>query len=171
LTGKIQAMMADPALKGTVVWLLLTARIDLLSEDLLRRGRAGDVIFAMTDPTGRDREEFIHWLLKPVCKTPDEAFLKQVDAETIGFSAADFASLRSDLKVEAEEHALTPEQILNVITNRIPADTTDFRRKQTLHALLKCSDRRLLPEPYEDLEAQRREWKKELAQLGRYPTL
>src|SRR5690606_37116540 len=33
LTGKIQAMMSDPKLRGKVVWLLMTARIERLSPD------------------------------------------------------------------------------------------------------------------------------------------
>jgi len=167
LTGKIQAMMADPALKGRVIWLLLTARINLLSEDLLRRGRAGDVIFALTDPDGQDRQDFINWVLKPVIEETGEILVERIEHETKGFSAADFASLRDDLKVEADGQTLSEEKIIEVIHNRIPADTTDFRRKQTLHALLKCTDRRLLPEDYEDIDAQREMWKKELAELER----
>lgn len=168
LTGKIQAMMADPTLKGKVVWLLLTARINLLSEDLLRRGRAGDVIFAMTDPQGQDLKDFIGWVLKPVCKQPDEQLLSQMADETSGYSAADFASMRDDLKTEADGKDLTPEQILNVVCNRIPSDIAEFRRAQTLHALVRCTDRRLLPDSYEDINAQRKAWKEELTLLERY---
>src|SRR5690606_29874921 len=63
LTGKIQAMMADPALRGRVMWLLLTARIDKLSPDIRRPGRAGDLILPVLDPEGMDRGEFIRWAL------------------------------------------------------------------------------------------------------------
>ena len=168
LTGKIQAMMADPTLKGNVVWLLLTARINLLSEDLLRRGRAGDVIFAMTDPQGQDLKDFIDWVLKPVFKQTDEQLLSQMVEETSGYSAADFASMRDDLKTEADGKDLTPEQILNVVCNRIPSDIAEFRRAQTLHALVRCTDRRLLPDSYEDINAQRKAWKEELSLLERY---
>lgn len=38
LTGKIQAMMSDPSLKGKVVWFLMTARVHLLSPDIRRPG-------------------------------------------------------------------------------------------------------------------------------------
>ena len=53
---KIQAMMSDPALKGRVFWLLMTARIHLLSPDLRRPGRAGDLIIPVLDPEG------VRWL-------------------------------------------------------------------------------------------------------------
>lgn len=167
LTGKIQAMMADPVLKGKVIWLLLTARIHLLSEDLLRKGRAGDIVFAMTDPTGQDREDFVRWVLKPVCDPITDELVTQIDEQTQGYSAADFASLRADMKTEADGTLLTPEQIQEVVYNRIPSDTAEFRRIQTLQALLRCSDRRLLPETVEDINDQRKMWKKELTLLER----
>ena len=66
LTGKIQAMMSDPAMRGRIVWLLMTARIHLLSPDLRRPGRVGDLIIPVLDPQGEDRMEFINWMISPV---------------------------------------------------------------------------------------------------------
>jgi SpoVK/Ycf46/Vps4 family AAA+-type ATPase len=66
LTGKIQAMMSDPALRGRIVWLLMTARIHLLSPDLRRPGRVGDLIIPVLDPEGKDRTEFTNWMISPV---------------------------------------------------------------------------------------------------------
>ncbi len=169
LTGKIQAMMADPALKGRVIWLLLTARINLLSEDLLRRGRAGDVIFALTDPQGQDRRDFIEWVLSAVTNTPDDDLIQALEDLTEGYSAADFSSLRGDLKTERNQTdegvSLTTDQIKAIVYNRIPSDLADFRRIQTLHALSRCTDRRLLPDDYPDIAAQRGLWKEELSLL------
>ena len=66
LTGKIQAMMSDPKLLGKVYWLLMTARIHLLSPDIRRPGRVGDLIIPVLDPpTDEDRDEFVRWMLKP----------------------------------------------------------------------------------------------------------
>ena len=42
LTGKVQQMMSDPKLRGRVIWLLMTARIHLLSPDIRRPGRVGE---------------------------------------------------------------------------------------------------------------------------------
>ncbi len=64
LTGKIQQMMSDPVLRGRVVWLLMTARIHLLSPDIRRPGRVGDLIIPVLDPEGEDRMEFLRWVLK-----------------------------------------------------------------------------------------------------------
>ena len=65
LTGKVQGMMSDPMLRGKVIWLLMTARIHLLSPDIRRPGRVGDLIIPVLDPEGQDRLDFIKWMLKP----------------------------------------------------------------------------------------------------------
>ena len=64
LTGKVQAMMSDPALRGKASWLLITARIHLLSADIRRPGRAGSLIIPLLDPEGphaarNDRVEIV----------------------------------------------------------------------------------------------------------------
>ena len=51
-------MMSDPKMRGKVIWLLVTARIHMLSPDLRRPGRVGDLIIPTLDPEGEDREAF-----------------------------------------------------------------------------------------------------------------
>ena len=58
-------MMSDPLLRGKVVWLLVTARIHLLSPDIRRPGRVGDLIIPVLDPEGKDREAFLDWVVSP----------------------------------------------------------------------------------------------------------
>ena len=91
--------MSDPALRGRVVWLLITARIHLLSPDIRRPGRAGDLIIPILDPEGPDRREFIAWTVNGFLE-PTEAVLDQLDQLTQGYSAAAFASLRQHLKAK-----------------------------------------------------------------------
>ncbi|MBA4388215.1 MAG: hypothetical protein C0404_09555 [Verrucomicrobia bacterium] len=43
LTGKIQNRMSDTRLLSKITWLLMTARIQQLSPDLRRPGRAGSL--------------------------------------------------------------------------------------------------------------------------------
>ncbi len=52
LTGKIQAMMSDPQLRGNITWLLMTARIYNLSPDLRREGRVGDIVIPVLGSDG-----------------------------------------------------------------------------------------------------------------------
>ncbi len=167
LTGKIQAMMSDPALRGRVIWLLVTARIHLLSPDIRRPGRVGDLIIPILDPEGADREEFLRWTLKPVLATPlPEDQLQRLNEATRGYSAASFAALRSELKARARrsEGRLDFASILAVVTNQLPPAIEATRRYQTLQALLNCTRRSLLPDPTVT-EEQRRGWDAELKDL------
>ena len=66
LTGKIQAMMSDPQLRGNITWLLMTARIYNLSPDLRREGRVGDMVIPVLGPAGGSREAFLRWTLAKV---------------------------------------------------------------------------------------------------------
>jgi len=166
LTGKIQAMMSDPLLRGKVSWLLMTARIHLLSPDIRRPGRVGDLIIPILDPEGEDRNEFIKWMVAGVFEKNGEAeILEQIDKHTQGYSAASFASLRSELLAKAGEHKLDLEKALAIIKDRIPPAIDETRQYQKLQALLNCTRRSLLPESDEDFGKRRQVWLKEIQQL------
>jgi SpoVK/Ycf46/Vps4 family AAA+-type ATPase len=167
LTGKLQAMMSDNALRGRVVWLLITARIHQLSPDIRRPGRIGDLIIPILDPEGPDREEFLKWSLKGSIAgelSADE--LKQLADLTGKFSTAGFASLRSELKAKAKQNKqpLTVDQARAVIADLLPPAIEETRRFQTLQALVNCTRRSLLPDPGVT-EAQRQQWAAELRLL------
>jgi SpoVK/Ycf46/Vps4 family AAA+-type ATPase len=167
LTGKLQAMMSDTAMRGRVIWLLVTARIHLLSPDLRRPGRVGDLIIPTLDPEGADREEFLQWAVKPVLPqglAPEQ--LKRLDAATRGYSAASFASLRSELKARTKRASdpLDFEKILTLVADNIPPAIEETRRYQTLQALVNCTRRSLLPDP-NITDEQRQKWAAELRAL------
>ncbi|MEM7560362.1 MAG: ATP-binding protein, partial [Planctomycetota bacterium] len=162
LTGKIQAMMSDPKLRGKVIWLLMTARINLLSPDIRRPGRVGDLIIPVLDPVDEDRIEFIRWMLKPSGQVSDD-LVDWLDREGLQkpFSAAGFAALRSQLKALPPE---SEEELKEIIADFIQPAIGPTRRYQTLQALLNCTRRSLLPEP--DITQEEREvWEQDLAQL------
>lgn len=161
LTGKIQAMMSDPKLRGRVMWLLMTARIQLLSPDIRRPGRVGDLIIPVLDPEGEDRDDFIRWTLKAVLPEVTPAAVAQIRELTSDYSAAAFASLRSQLRA-SQANAL--DQIVAIVEDQIPPDIGPTRRYQTLQALVNCTRRSLMPDPNftaEDREA----WQTEIRQL------
>lgn len=167
LTGKMQAMMSDPQLRGRVIWLLVTARIHQLSPDLRRPGRVGDLIIPVLDPEGKDREEFMKWMMEPVVEgdlTADQR--AQLDRATQAWSAATFASLRSELKARAKQAGgrLKFDQVLAVVADHIPPAIEETRRYQTLQALINCTRRSLLPDP-NVTDDQRRAWGEELRRL------
>jgi SpoVK/Ycf46/Vps4 family AAA+-type ATPase len=158
LTGKIQGMMSDTKLRGKVIWLLMTARIHLLSPDIRRPGRVGDLIIPILDPTGEDRKDFIRWMLGPTGIT-NESLVEWLDREGLeqDYSSAGFAALRSQFK------AIPPkdeEDLKATIRDFIQPAIKQTRRYQTLQALVNCTRRSLLPDPHiteEDREAMERE--------------
>lgn len=168
LTGKIQAMMSDPQLRGRVLWLLMTARIHLLSPDIRRPGRVGDLIIPVLDPREDDRTAFVHWVLSSVklegAQTPPvENLARELDEELLppDYSAAAFASLRSLLQ------ALEPktwEEVQAAIYDQISPDIGATREYQTLQALVNCTRRSLLPEP-DVTDEDRSAWERRIREL------
>lgn len=170
LTGKIQAMMSDPRLRGKVVWLLMTARIHLLSPDIRRPGRVGDLIIPVLDPEGEDRRDFNRWVLRGVMEDPNQQQVATLDGLTEGYSAAAFASLRSHIRASHGDRQgdMTIEEVSQVVGDHIPPAIGLTRRYQTLQALLNCTRRSLLPQGYQedfDVRAERERWEKEIKAL------
>ena len=175
LTGKIQAMMSDPQLRGNITWLLMTARIYNLSPDLRREGRVGDMVVPVLDPSGEDREAFLRWTItKVVADSLSEAAVERLLELTEDYSAASFASLRSDLEAASLHKGrlstpsdatgeLTLDEIIAVVEDRILPDIGTIRRYQTLQALVNCTRKSLLPGKYSP--EIRESWVKQIAQL------
>jgi len=165
LTGKIQAMMSDVKLRGKVIWLLMTARIEMLSPDIRRPGRAGDLIIPILDPEGEDRTAFLKWVLKSVDTNPTEETIQLIGVHTEGYSAASFAALRSMIKAKKCKGI---DEVIEVAEEIIPSDIESTRRYQTLQALLNCTRKSLLPlETNKSVKEQREAWRQELAELER----
>ncbi|MCY4553271.1 MAG: AAA family ATPase [Candidatus Poribacteria bacterium] len=171
LTGKIQAMMSDPQLRGNITWLLMTARIYNLSPDLRREGRVGDIVVPVLDPSGDDREAFLRWTIAKVFPgaLPDDS-VERLLKVTADYSAASFASLRSDLEAAAllkkdseTPGKLTLDEIIAVAEDRILPNIGPIRHYQTLQALLNCTRKSLLPGDYSP--EIRESWVKQIAQL------
>ena len=165
LTGKIQAMMSDVQLRGKVIWLLMTARIHLLSPDIRRPGRVGDLIIPVLDPAGEDRQDFLRWMVQPVARgdLPPEAWTR-LEQATEGLFAASYASMRAELKAQAAGTLLDIDDILRIVEDHLSPNIGPARRYQTLQALLNCTRRSLLPDPDID-ESDREQWAKEIRTL------
>ncbi|MDO8424970.1 MAG: ATP-binding protein [bacterium] len=165
LTGKLQAMMSDTKLRGKVHWMLMTARIHLLSADIRRPGRVGNLIIPVFDPAGDDFEAFLRWAISIAC-TPEQlssATREKLRAAVSGYSAAAFAALREELAAVAHGGTLSAEQILAIVSDIVPANIGSERRYQELHAVLNCTRKSLWPAWYTD--ANREECLHELRML------
>jgi SpoVK/Ycf46/Vps4 family AAA+-type ATPase len=167
LTGKIQAMMSDPKLRGRVTWLLMTARIHLLSPDIRRPGRVGDLIIPVLDPEGEDRAAFIQWMVEPVFEgVLDASQMKDLEQVVQGYAASNFAALRSELKAKARHRGcrLGFKEILSIIDDHLSPAISETRRYQTLQALVNCTRKSLLPNPDITME-ERNRWYEEIVRL------
>ncbi|MEI8210755.1 MAG: ATP-binding protein [Planctomycetota bacterium] len=162
LTGKIQGMMSDTRLRGRVIWLLMTARIHLLSPDIRRPGRVGDLIIPVLDPIGEDRLEFIRWMLKPT-KIQDEELVEWLDCDGLeeDFSSAGYSALRSQFKAIPPKDA---EDVKAIVRDFLQPAIKQTRRYQTLQALVNCTRRSLMPNP-DISNAERAQMEDEIRQL------
>lgn len=164
LTGKIQSMMSDPRMKGKVTWLLITARIHLLSPDIRRPGRAGSLIIPVLDPKGDDHAAFVRWTLKGSCKGEfSEADMAEIGQMTKGYSSAQFATLRDELKGHGA--SMDKAAIIAIIDDMIPPAIEATRRYQTLQALVNCTRKSLLDDPESFNETTRQTWQAEIKAL------
>lgn len=176
LTGKIQAMMADPMLRGKASWLLITARIHLLSPDIRRPGRAGSLIIPILDPEGEDLDDFVSWMIRPVFKRSEGCgsvgdAVEALKPRLSGYYAAAFAEARADLIAGAEREgggALTLDEIRAILDDHIPPAVEQTRRYQTLQSLINCTRLSLLPGDLtrDEVAAQRETWRRELTALA-----
>lgn len=141
LVGKIQQIMSDDNLKGKIIWILMTARVHLLSADIRRPGRAGDLIIPVLDPTSHeDRVDFCNWII------PKDLNLKSIDKIlelTKNYSSAAYASIKARIK---SNKCKTEEEILSIINDTLFADIQEERRYQELQALVNCTRFSLLKE-------------------------
>jgi hypothetical protein len=167
LTGKIQGCMSDTRLKGKVIWLLITARVYLLSPDMRREGRGGSLIVPILDPEGDDRDSFITWMLKRVMSevpANNSEDFQRIRAATMGYSSGAFSSLRSELVALAKGSQLTIEQVLARVHDQLQPDIGLTRKYQTLQAMLNTTRRCLLHDP-KVTEEQRKAWYDEIRAL------
>lgn len=167
-TGKFQQMMSDTALRGRVMWVMITARIHLLSPDLRGEGRGGDCIFLVQDPVhgGEDHRAFVRWMVGNVSEEvlADE-IVDQLCEITKGYYAGAFKAARSALRRRSRllGRPLAMTEVREVIENRVMPDIAQERNYQLLHALVNCTDRRLLPP--NSTESVREGWMREIREL------
>ncbi len=174
LTGNIQNMMSDPLFRGRIFWLLITARIQNLSVDLRQPGRAGDMIIPVLDPDVVAHGVFVKWVLGDFLdEKPSDGLVKKVLELTSGYSAGAFDFVRRELAAESEAEdgtarKLGEEEILDIIGDLIQPDFERERRLQSLHAILNCTRKCLLP-PFPNgcnsVQQAREAWRKEAITL------
>jgi AAA+ superfamily predicted ATPase len=143
----IAAQMGDTRYRGRIIWMLLTARPDLLPIDLKRQGRA-EVHIPLFYPTEENeiRQMFVIMAKKlgsrlsidDVPPIPQRGHLSGADIEGMVGRA-----WRASLFAGAD--CVTREALAEVVAQFMPSTQGLERELQETAAILECTDRQFLP--------------------------
>lgn len=147
--GMIAAQMGDTRYRGMILWMLLTARPDLLPIDLKRQGRA-EVHIPLFYPTEEAelRQMFVIMAKKlgtrldpgDVGEIPHRGELSGADIEGIVGRA-----WRASLLAGADH--VTAAALAEALSGFLPMTQSLERELQRLAAVIECTDREFLPAP------------------------
>ena len=145
--GMIAAQMGDTRFRGRIIWMLLTARPDLLPIDLKRQGRA-EVHIPLFYPTEEReiRQMFVilagklgsRLALEDVPPIPQRGELSGADIEGMVGRA-----WRTSLLAGADH--VTREALTGVVATFMPSTQGLERELQETAAMLECTDSQFLP--------------------------
>ena len=143
----IAAQMGDTRYRGQIIWMLLTARPDLLPIDLKRQGRA-EVHIPLFYPT--DEAELRQMFVIMAKKLGSRVALEDIPAiaQRGHLSGADIEGMvgrawRTSLLAGADH--ITREALAEVIAQFMPSTQGLERELQETAAILECTDRQFLP--------------------------
>ncbi len=155
--GMIAAQMGDTKYRGRIIWMLLTARPDLLPIDLKRQGRA-EIHIPLFYPTDADeiRQMFLILARKAGAKlAPDDippiphaGNLSGADIEGLVGRAWRETLLRGEEQIQKET-------LTRIVGGFMPSTQSLERQLQETAAMIECTDREFLPEP---ILAKMQEW-------------
>ncbi len=145
--GMIAAQMGDTRYRGRIIWMLLTARPDLLPIDLKRQGRA-EVHIPLFYPTDEEEIRRMFVILagklgsrlapEDVPSIPQRGHLSGADIEGMVGRAWRTALL-------AGQDHITREALAGVVEQFMPSTQGLERDLQELAAIVECTDRQFLP--------------------------
>jgi AAA+ superfamily predicted ATPase len=153
--AQIAQFMSNTENRGRIIWFLMTARPDLMPVDLKRQGRAEEHIALFYPSTEEERIELFNAMKK---KTRLE-MTKNVIPEIISsglkmLSGADMEAALTRAKFRAASEGkkrVTPEILDLTLADFIPPTYPEEIELQTLNAVLECTSKELLPEPYRSM--------------------
>jgi AAA+ superfamily predicted ATPase len=147
--GMIATQMGDTRYRGKILWMLLTARPDLLPIDIKRQGRA-EVHIPLFYPTEDDElKKMFVVLARKLGTTLREEDVPPVQPEQRGMlSGADIEGMvarawRRSLLSGAS--VVTAESLKEVIAQFMPSTQGLEKQLQEAAAIIECTDREFLP--------------------------
>jgi AAA+ superfamily predicted ATPase len=155
--GMIAHQMGDTAYRGQIIWMLMTARPDLLPIDLKRQGRA-EVHIPLFYPESADE---LRAMLRAMAKkiraslAPD-AVTDTLEIPHVGFlSGADIEGVVTRAARQsriAGEDSISHERIRTALAEFIPSAQSLEKRLQIIAAIMECTDISFLPPSYRDAD-------------------
>lgn len=149
--GMIANQMGDTRYRGRIVWMLLTARPDLLPIDIKRQGRA-EVHIPLFYPTEEaELNQMFVMLAKKLGTTIAPADVPHIPETQRGaLSGADIEgivgrALRKSLIAGAK--TITREALAEVLQGFMPSTQGLEKELQEIAAIIECTDREFLPAP------------------------
>ena len=147
--GMIANQMGDTRYRGRILWMLLTARPDLLPIDIKRQGRA-EVHIPLFYPTEEKEitEMFVVLARKLGAKLAPEDVPTIPESQRGALSGADIEgivgrALRKSLLSGAKH--VTRESLAEVVNGFMPSTEGLEKELQEIAAIIECTDREFLP--------------------------
>ncbi len=145
--GMIAAQMGDTRYRGQILWMLLTARPDLLPIDLKRQGRA-EVHIPLFYPTD---EREIHQMFLILARklgsrlAPDDVPAIPQRGHLSGADIEGMVGRAWRMSLLAGADHITREALAEVVAQFLPSTQGLERELQETAAILECTDRQFLP--------------------------
>ena len=151
--GMIAAQMGDTSYRGRILWMLLTARPDLLPIDLKRQGRAEVHIPLFYPVDDAEIRTMLLVLAKKAGTSLAEADLPNEIPHKGNLSGADIEGIigrayRTSLL--GGSRAITKDALTAAINGFMPSTQTLEREAQELAAIIECTDAEFLPPSKKD---------------------
>jgi AAA+ superfamily predicted ATPase len=145
--GMIASQMGDTRYRGRIVWMLLTARPDLLPIDLKRQGRA-EVHIPLFYPTDENeiRQMFVILAKKLGSRlSPDDLPAIPQRGHLSGADIEGMVGRAWRKSLLAGQDHITREAIAEVVGQFMPSTQGLERELQETAAIVECTDRQFLP--------------------------
>jgi AAA+ superfamily predicted ATPase len=145
--GMIAAQMGDTRYRGRIIWMLLTARPDLLPIDLKRQGRA-EVHIPLFYPSddGEIRQMFAILATKMGSRVaPDDIPPIPQRGQLSGADIEGMVGRAWRKSLLAGQDRITREALADVVSQFMPSTQGMERELQEIAAVIECTDRQFLP--------------------------
>ena len=145
--GMIAAQMGDTKYRGRIIWMLLTARPDLLPIDLKRQGRA-EVHIPLFYPSDEEeiRKMFVVMASKLGSKlSPEDVPVIPQRGHLSGADIEGIVGRAWRTSLLAGHDRVTREALADVVSQFMPSTQSLERELQETAAMIECTDRQFLP--------------------------